>query len=272
MNWSRVKTVLIILFLCTDIFLLATYLTSKYASSTVSPEVIESTVAVLKNNNITVDSAIIPAKTPIVMSLDAENVIDDYESFAKKFLGTDITATDSGYESVAGKITFFGDRFNFQKNPMLDALTDVIPVTDEKIAKDLVTSTLQQIGFDLKNAEIITKKSDSGFTVTLENKANSLPIFNSQVVAELSKGGITSVSGTWFNETESQNGNSNIKSITSALIDFIPNAKTPDKITKIEFGYNIFDKASYHKSSTLIPVWKVTTKNGETYLLDARNM
>ena len=81
-----------------------------------------------------------------------------------------------------------------------------------------------------------------------------------------------SCSGTWFNETESQNGNSNIKSITSALIDFIPNAKTPDEITKIEFGYNIFDKASYHKSSTLIPVWKVTTKNGETYLLDARNM
>ena len=32
MNWGRVKTVLIILFLCTDIFLLATYLTSKYAS------------------------------------------------------------------------------------------------------------------------------------------------------------------------------------------------------------------------------------------------
>ncbi len=272
MNWSRVKTVLIILFLCTDIFLLATYLTSKYASSTVSPEVIESTVEVLKNNNITVDPAIIPQKIPSVVSLDAENVISDYETFSQKILGSEIETIDFGYESVAGKVTFYGDRFNFVKNTMIDAIIDVIPVTDEKIAKDVTVSSLQQLGFDLENAEIITEKSDTGFTVTLENKANSLPIFNSQVVVELSKSGITSVSGIWFNETESQNGNNNIKSITSALIDFIPDAKTPAKITEIELGYNIFDKASYHKSSTLIPVWKVTTQDGDTYLLDARNM
>lgn len=272
MNWSRVKTVLIILFLCTDIFLLATYLTSKYASSTVSPEVIESTVEVLKNNNISVNSSIIPQKIPSVISLDAENVIADYETFAKKILGNEIKAIDFGYESVVGKVTFFGDRFNFVKNTMIDAIIDVIPVTDEKIAKDVTVSSLQNLGFDLENTEIITEKSDTGFTVTLENKANSLPIFNSQVVVELSKSGITSVSGIWFNVAESQSGNNNIKSITSALIDFIPDAKTPATITEIELGYNIFDKASYHKSSTLIPVWKVTTKDGDTYLLDARNM
>lgn len=272
MNWSRVKTVLIILFLCTDIFLLATYLTSKYAASTISPEVIESTVEVLKNNSITVDPAIVPQKIPNVMLLDAENVISDYETFAKKFLGKDFSTIDFGYEGVVGKITFFGDRFNFVKNPMLDALSDVIPVTDEKMAKDVTVSSLQQVGFDLKNAEITTKKTDVGYTVTLENHANSLPIFNSQVIVELSKSGITSVSGIWFNETDSQSGNSNIKSITSALIDFIPDVTAPAEITEIQLGYNIFDKASYHKAATLIPVWKVTTKDGNTYLLDARNM
>lgn len=272
MNWGRVKTVLIILFLCTDIFLLATYLTSKYASSTISSEVIESTVEVLKNNDITVDPSIIPQKIPSVVSLDAENVISDYETFAKKVLGSEFSPVDYGYESMVGKLTFFGDRFNFVKNPMLDAVTDLIPVTDEKMAKDVTVSSLQQLGFDLNNADITTKKTDSGYTIILENRANSLPIFNSQVLVELSKSGITSISGIWFNETESPNGSNNIKSITSALIDFIPDAKTPAKITEIELGYNIFDKASYHKSATLIPVWKVTTKDGSTYLLDARNM
>lgn len=272
MNWGRVKTVLIILFLCTDIFLLATYLTSKYASSTISPEVIESTIEVLENNNITVDPSIIPNKIPSVVSPDAQNVISDYETFAKKVLGSEISPIDYGFEGIVGKLTFFGDRFNFQKNTMLDALTDVIPVTDEKMAKDVTVSSLQQLGFDLENAEITTKQTDTGYTVTLENHAKSLPIFNSQVTATLSKSGITSVSGIWFNETEEQNGNIKIKSITSALIDFIPDVKTPAEITEIELGYNIFDKASYHKSATLIPVWKVTTKDGETYLLDARNM
>ncbi len=270
MNWSRVKTVLIILFLCTDIFLLATYLTSRYASSTISPEVIESTVEVLKNNDITVDPAIIPHKIPSVLYAEAENVISDYETFARKILGDEFSAVDFGYESVVGKLTFFGDRFNFVRNPM--PTLDLIPVTDEKMAKDVTVSSLQQLGFDLENAEITTKKSDNGYTVTLENYANSLPILNSQVLVELSKSGITSISGIWFNESNSQNGSNNIKSITSALIDFIPDAKTPAEITEIELGYNIFDKASYHKSATLIPVWKVTTKDADTYLLDARNI
>ncbi len=272
MNWSRVKTVLIILFLCTDIFLLATYLTSKYASSTISSEVIESTVEVLKNNNIKVDPAIIPQKIPSVISAEAENVISDYETFARKILGSEFTAVEFGYESVVGRLTFFGDRFNFVKNTALDAITDLIPVTDEKMAKDVTVSSLQQVGFDLKNAEITTEKSGDGYTVTLENHANSLPIFNSQVLVTLSKSGITSISGIWFNETDSQNGSNNIKSITSALIDFIPDVTSPAEITEIQLGYNIFDKASYHKSATLIPVWKVTLKDGNTYLLDARNM
>lgn len=272
MNWSRVKTVLIILFLCTDIFLLATYLTSKYASSTISQNVIESTVEVLENNNIKVDPAIIPQKIPSVMSLDADNVISDYEAFAKMVLGDELTKIDFGYESNAGKLTFFGDRFNFVKNSMLDALIDVIPVTDEKMAKDITVSSLQQLGFDLESAEITTQKTDSGYTVTLENRANSLPIFNSQVLVELSKSGITSVSGIWFNEADSQGGNIDIKSITAALIDFIPQVASPAEITEIEFGYNIFDKASYHKSSTLIPIWKITLNDGTTHLLDARNM
>lgn len=272
MNWSRVKTVLIILFLCTDIFLLATYLSSKYAASTISGEVIESTVDVLKNNNITVDPAIIPHKIPNMVSPDAENVISDYETFAKNILGDQLLPVEYGYESNVGKITFYGDRFNFVKNPSLGAITDSIPVTDEKMAKDITVSGLQRLGFDLENAEITTNKTDTGYTVTLENRAKSLPIFNSQVIVELSKTGISSVAGIWFNEVGSQTGSNPIKSITSALVDFVPDAKTPAEITEIELGYNIFDKASYHKSATLIPVWKVTTKDGDTYLLDARNM
>ena len=124
MNWSRVKTVLIILFLCTDIFLLATYLTSKYASSTISPEVIEATVDVLASNDITVDPSIIPQKIPGVMSFEAENVIFDYEAFAKSILGEKFTQTESGYEGVMGTISFSGDRFDFIRNPVLDAHAD----------------------------------------------------------------------------------------------------------------------------------------------------
>lgn len=273
MNWSRAKTVLIILFLCTDIFLLATYFTSKYSSSVISDDVVESTISVLAKNGIMVETSVIPKKIPDIPYTEAENVITDYESFAKTFLGDSLWPIEFGYESKRGKITFYGDRFNFVANTEIYALADIMTIPDEKAAKEYVVTDLGKLGFDLKNAKISVAKSENGFSVSLNNNANSLPVFNSEVQVTISNHIITSISGIWFNETLSQDGNSSgLKSITSALIDFIPQAPQNTKITKLELGYNIFDKESYHKSATLIPVWKVTCQDGATYLLDARNM
>ena len=271
MNWSRVKTVLIILFLCTDIFLLGIYFTSKYSSSVISDDVIASTIQVLKNNNITVDPSVIPKKMSDIQYAEAENVIPDYEAFAKNLLGDQMQKIDFGYESNRGKVTFYGDRFNFIKNTDVYLTSDIMTVNDEKTAKDVASMELKNLGFNLDNAKTSVTTSEFGYSILFENSANGLPIFNSQVTAVVSKNGLTSVSGIWFNETLSQDGTSSVKSITSALIDFIPQVSTKTQITGIELGYNIFDRTSYHKSATLIPVWKITTKDGNTYLLDARN-
>lgn len=271
MNWSRVKTVLIILFLCTDIFLLATYLSSKYSSSVISDDVINSTVEVLASNSITIDPSVIPQRTPHIPYTEAENVIYDYEAFAKSILGEALFQTDSGYESNTGRMTFHGDSFSFTVNPEAFALSDTMLVTEEKTAKEIVLTTLENLGFDLKNAEISVSKTNDGYSVILENTANSLPIFNSQVTVALSDFGITSFSGIWFNEAPSQSSTNSLKSITSVLIDIIPQVSGETEIVSLELGYNSFDKLSYHKATALIPVWKVNCKDGSTYLLDARN-
>ena len=181
MNWSRVKTVLIILFLCTDIFLLATYFTSRYESSRISEKVISSTISVLEKNGITLSRDLIPKYMPKIKHKEAENVISDYEGFAEKFLGKNIRKTDFGFESDHGSINFYGDRFNFTANPISSPLLDIATIEDEKSAKDISYTILTELGFNLENAACKPKKTENGYSVTFENTADSLPIFNSQI-------------------------------------------------------------------------------------------
>jgi len=273
MNWSRVKTILIVLFLCTDIFLLGIYFTSKHTSSEISGDVIDSIVKILANNDIKVKASSIPRKMPSVPNAEAQNVMPDYETFAKTVLGDDLSAIDFGYASGRGKITFYGDRFNFIANPETYAVSDR-SIADEVNAKEIVTSTLKPLGFDLGSAKIsVTETADGGHSVELRNYAKSLPMFNSKVVVTLSNTEITSISGIWFNEVKTSDKNeSTIKNVTSALIDFIPMVSEATEITAIKHGYGIFDTSSFHKTVKLIPVWEVTAKDGSSYLLDGRNI
>lgn len=272
MNWGRVKTVLIILFLATDLFLLGIYMTSKHSSSTISTQVIEDTITVLANNNITISPDIIPRKCQSAPYAEAENVISDYETFAKNLLGSDIQKTDFGFESDIGKVSFYGDRFNFERNSEMLLLADTIGIENEQKAKEIATESLNLIGFDLSNATASISKEDSSYTIIFANTSNSLPIFNSRVTVTLSQNGVMSVSGIWFNQTENSGEDMELKKVTSALIDFIPELPDGGEIVKLETGYNIFDKESFHKSATLIPVWHITCKDGRTYILDARNL
>ena len=272
MNWGRVKTVLIILFLATDLFLLGIYMTSKHSSSTIPAQVIEDTVTVLANNNITISPDIIPRKSQSAPYAEAENVISDYATFAKKLLGDNIQKIEYGYESPLGKITFYGDRFNYTTTTYLFVSANTETVFDTAAAQDIVTTNLKRLGFDLSSATVSVKEEGISYVVTIENSVNSLPVFNSQVVATISKNGESSLSGIWFNKTESSGNDAELKKVTSALIDFIPELPDGSEIVKLEIGYNIFDKESFHKSATLIPVWHITCKDGSTYLLDARNL
>ncbi len=268
MNWSRVKTILIILFLLSDVFLLVSLVMSTYNSNTITPEIIESTAEILKKQNIIIDKELIPAKVSPVPYAEADNAISSYENFAKKFLGNEITKTgDNLYESSNGTISFDGDSFTYtMKNPASSKSID------EKSAQASVINYLTDKGFDLSNADITSSKNSNGFTVTLKNLVNSLPLFNSVVTAEVLGDTVASVSGIWFNQINVRGQANELKTVTSALIDFIPAATgIPTEIVGLTLGYTVPESKVYHKSAILIPVWQIVEGNGNKHYPDARN-
>lgn len=267
MNWSRAKTILIILFLLSDLFLLGNIIVSTRNSKSVTPEIIESTIKILNTNNISISSNIIPKNTPSAPYAEADNVISDFEAFAKLFLGNDIQKADENlYTSDRGEILFIGDSFRYKASTATESSN-----TDEKNAQAIAITFLKNKGFDLSDAEINTEKSESGSRVILKNTFSDLPIFNSLLEVDILGEQAISVSGTWFNVTGTNGPDNELKSITSSLIDFIPSvSKTPTKITNITLGYTVPDSDLYHKSAVLVPVWKITEDNKTDHYPDAR--
>lgn len=63
MNWERMKSFLIVLFVAINIFLIAFMFNSVRNTTTVSKSVATDTATILGNNNIYIDSSIIPLST-----------------------------------------------------------------------------------------------------------------------------------------------------------------------------------------------------------------
>ena len=282
MNWSRVKTILIILFLFTDILLGAGVISSTRKANTVEPEIISSTVSLLGQHNITIAPEIIPTKTPDAEYIEAENTITDYGKFAEDIMREKPQKTDEfTYETDRSVLSFSGDCFSYKIKLAEKLFNDGSFDSDlENSAKVVAANFLSANGFDIKHADISTTKTDNGFDVTFIEKSGKMPVFSSNITvsvtghnaAEGESNGIHEVSGSWFNITN-QNGSAvELKSITGILIEFMSmyNGELPTAITALTLGYTVFEADTLHRTATLVPVWRITTDNGSEYFLDAR--
>src|SRR5690554_4570675 len=87
MNWFKVKTILITLFLFINIFLLINIMFSVKKATLISTETINNTVEVLEKNNIQINSNIIPTRMSNLPILEMENYIYKTPDFIKNILG-----------------------------------------------------------------------------------------------------------------------------------------------------------------------------------------
>ena len=88
MNWPKIKTALICLFLAIDIFLAGWDIALRRGKSRVSDEVVENTVSLLADRTITVSPALISRSAPRITTVTAKNPMADEAGFIGKILGT----------------------------------------------------------------------------------------------------------------------------------------------------------------------------------------
>lgn len=271
MNWSRAKTILIIFFICTNLFLLATIIASTNKTTIITDDIISSATQILKNNQIEINPDIIPRKSQHLPILEAENIIDSYENFSKKLLGEDCAPASSNvFTGGNGEVTFSGDTFNFvPATPLFPEICEKLTLSN---AKSVAESVLKKYDFEDRDLQFDIKTFKDDFVINITKKKDSVFYYDCNLRLTLSDRGLKNMSGSWFYEKNELPGDVTPKSVTGVLIDFIsvsnrPN--TPDTISSIDLGYSTNEPEIYHNPASLVPCWRITLIDGQEFILSA---
>ena len=271
MNWSKAKTILIIFFICTNLFLLLTITMSAGRTSIVTDDIAASTIAILKNNRIYIDSETIPRKTHSIPMMKVKNFVSEYETFAKTFAGENAVLTDNNaYSGSRGTIRFEGDYFEFvaAEGTFSEETKRLSAASAVQVANDI----MKKLGFSDSNAVCSVSVDNDKTTAKFTRKKDSLCYFNSDITLVMTSSGLEKIYGTWFLDESALPDKVVMKSVTGVLIDYISLTNRPtvdEKITSLDLGYAILEDGIYHKEAVMTPCWRITLDNGETYVLNA---
>jgi regulatory protein YycI of two-component signal transduction system YycFG len=266
-NWSGVKSILIIFFLITNSILLGILIESDNALYNIDSKILKSTIEILNKAQITIDENIVPHKNPKMSYAEAYNIIDDDESFAKSVIGEDAEYDGEKYISAAGSVEINGDEFliNYTDKEYFAQYSD----NDKRIK-----AILKKIGFDdIGKYEIKSNISDGKNIISIISKLESKYLFDSKIELVMIDNYVESIRGVCFiQDTSVLSEVIETKSVTGVLIDFMNQykANAPIEITGLNIGYYKGESEVYHKSVVLIPVWCIETSDGNKYYMDTR--
>ncbi len=258
MNWYKAKTILIVFFIITNLFLFYNIIFGSQDEHYINDDVVLYTAQILKNNQIFVDTGKIPRKKVSAAQFEADNIISSYEEFSKKILGDECTKiSENSYQSSAGTLDFSGDRFT--------ATIKSYPQIDLSTAKSAL-SVLDNLNIKISDYEY----ENGRFT----KKINNLEVFDCELKISQNQSGELTISGVWFEKNSKQiNSGGEMKPITTVLIDFISDAHKPQgeiNIKNLGWGYMVYETDTYHKSIVPVPVWKLEFSDGNYVCMDAR--
>lgn len=263
MYWSKVKTILIVLFAGINIFLLVNMIISLNQSIVISNQTINNTVEVLQKNDIIIDDQIIPRRTQNVSFLVIENAIQDTQKFVSGVL-------DKPYQKQTQE-----DRLIYThqtKTLILENASDFIymdtaahveigDIRKQRIER-YVRLLLEDLGFDIRYVKTmdVTVEDDATYTLVFEQQYTRRSIFESDIIATLSpEGKLTIVGAAWGpRRTEDKLVG---RQITSVLIEFVRREDRPKDqqmtITSLSLGYFPGKDIDNFKEVHAAPVWRI---------------
>lgn len=261
MNWYKAKTILIIFFLCTNIFLLVNILTATNKATVITEDVIGATVEILARNGVTIDPELIPRRSETVAVIEAENVIGDTTAFAEGILGGTIAQNPDGtYTGPAGTLSISKNRFSYTAGHA--------PEERGSSPAKAAAAFLKGAGFDLSGAQRTVAEN----LVTYQKEFDGHPFFDGEITLTVQDGAVVSAEGCWFSSDDGGwfSDKVTVKSITGVLVDYAAQDNHGASIVALDFGYTLPQGDALQKSAVLVPTWVITTDRGEKVFMDAR--
>lgn len=233
MDWSRAKTILIVIFLVLNIFLIYNLAADESKVVTISQKDIIDVQTILKRSNIEL-KAQVPNKIKSKSFLKVEDAPN------MKF-----TINNEPKDNVKG--------FNQKKIEKY--------VETYLKSKDIFPEYAQVSNFT---------KDNNGYEIKYKQVFRDNEIFRSYMNIKLSEKGVTSIESHWFNPVGFIDDVKDIKTPLEALLVFAKDAGGEVKITidDISLGYYLSDDIQ-NASVSAVPVWRIKASDGSIYYYNA---
>ena len=256
MNWPRVKTILIFLFLLVDIILLASIIVPSVSLSRIPQETINNTVEVLAKRGIEISPESIPSRRENMGIVELYNLWPDRQALAGKLLGEAETIDGITFKEGTKTLTLDDSGLKYENTN-----------TENKPAFELI-----EMGINVRDSVYEEGEDSLRLWQTVDRKK----LFESEIYAS-KEGNRVSVSGYWiFSDRENgviKNTPDTLLDVTGVLIDFINNPlrDAEVKITSVEIGYSAgrIYRDVEHKLVSVSPAYKISTETGAYYMYDA---
>lgn len=269
MEWSKIKTIILIILAGTNLLLLSFVLRQDLQKRIVQLQARQEAVAFLEKNGVTVEENIIPKED----TLQPQQVERDRESepkLAQALLGGQVEERLLGgevyrYHNQRGYIQFHADG-TFQG----EFVSGAFPL-DGADPRSYSVEILKKLNFQGEILEVTGEEDGAAeTTVLLRQIWNGSPLFDRQVTLTYRGGDLVSMSGgRRLMGTPQPDESRQTLEVPTALIRFYHGLTAMgDVCSRIDSITQGYVASNYSPGSTsLVPVWQVATDTG-TYLLD----
>jgi len=259
MEWHRAKTILIILFLCVNIFLLSILVNSNNKSGFDK----EGLNNLLAKNNITVDQSNLPHPDTRIFVPEFYGVNDEII----RFFIPKIQKVDGTTYSNAGKTLIVeGNKISYTDASPTDISFRNI---NTRNIKSKLKPALTALGVYKHAVLENVSASDGMYLAEFSYRIDKHEIFYSRLTFLISSRGIMKCEGAIYSTNKKSGYSYEINTSETILVQFSQNYKdSPTNITSVRLGLYILD---YENALTTqaIPAYEISTDN-KTYIYDAR--
>lgn len=265
MNWGKAKSVLIVLFVCADLFLLSIILFFSGDVKQTPGDIVAAASEIIKNGGITVDERFLKEKSSEVYVPELESVTKIPEEFAAKLLGEIRSEENGTFSGERGELSIDGKYFEFTPSEQI--------LLSSKNSASSAKKILKLLGINDKNIVSETKGAGDNCILHISAQIDGMYLFGSEIDVSFSERGVKKISGCWFSETGNLSDETATKPISGLLVNYaLHNADGQKTITDILPGYLIGESAPPQSAFFPSPCIKIIFSNGNTeYIFSAEN-
>ena len=268
MDWARVKSILIIVFLIVNIFLVIKILDKSNRKELTSSE-IQSVKQLLSQNSITMQAQL-PSQIRYMPRIKVTNEAAHENVLADKLIGAGkwtkkMGANGAVYSSKDKELIIRGDGKSEYK--IIEPARTLQTLTNEEMVKEFAYSILKQfISMDNYQLESISA-NQSNYEVNINNIYKGNEVFNNSINVNIPKAGSAQVViKQGFVDFGGFTGKPKKVTIVDALVELIRNVNIndPTVIKKISLGYY----ADFNSNNEVLkyaeanPAWEIETNKG----------